>query len=252
MMEGSGIRKRVALVTGASRGLGAAIAERLADNGFAVAVNYSRNRGQADEVVARIMDGGGVAAAFRADVTDWDEVKGMVGRIREVYGTPDVLVNNATGPQPLRSLEEQRWEDYRAQLDFFLKAPFLLLQELLPEMKARKFGRIINIGSEVVELGNPRFSHYVAAKAAMLGATRAWASELGPFGIQVNLVEPGWIPVERHAGTAHAELEAYRIGVPLARMGTPRELADAVVFLAGEGASFITGQRLAVNGGNTF
>jgi 3-oxoacyl-[acyl-carrier protein] reductase len=136
-------------------------------------------------------------------------------------------------------------------LEFFVKSPLLLLQAVLPGMKERKYGRVIQIGSEVMELGNPRFANYVAAKGAQLGQTRSWARELGPYGITVNLVAPGWIPVERHAEAPAEELEAYRSGVPLGYQGKPEDVGRMVAFLASEEAGFITGQKFAVNGGNT-
>ena len=132
-----------------------------------------------------------------------------------------------------------------------MKSPLLLLQAVLPGMRARRWGRVIQIGSEVVELGNARFANYVAAKAAQLGQTRSWARELGPDGITVNLVAPGWIPTERHEGADVAEMEAYGRGVPLGRMGFAEEVGRVVAFLAGEGGAFVTGQKIAVNGGNT-
>ncbi|WP_353128254.1 SDR family oxidoreductase [Parapedobacter pyrenivorans] len=243
--------KRIALVTGASKGLGAAIAVRLADTGLAVAVNYHRDRSGAETVVEHIRAAGGRAEAFQADVTDAHGVNALVEAVSLRMGSPTVLVNNATGPQPFIPIECQQWDDYQAQLDFFLKAPFLLLQRVLPQMKSAGFGRVINIGSEVVELGNAEFSHYVAAKAAMLGITRSWATELGGHGITVNLVAPGWIPVKRHEGTPQSELDAYGAGLPLNRMGKPDEVGDAVAFLASDRSGFITGQRIAVNGGKT-
>lgn len=244
-------RNRVALVTGASKGLGAAIAIRLAEQCAAVAVNYHRDRKGAEAIVTQIAATGGIAEAFQADVTDAAAVRALVEAVELRLGSPTILVNNATGPQPFIPVEHQEWEAYQAQLDFFLKAPFLLLQNALPHMKRAGFGRVINIGSEVVELGNAEFSHYVAAKAAMLGVTRSWASELGSLGITVNLVAPGWIPVERHEGMPQSEFDAYRAGIPLDRMGQPHEVADAVVFLASNRSDFITGQRIAVNGGKT-
>jgi len=118
-------------------------------------------------------------------------------------------------------------------------------------MKDRGFGRIINIGSEVFELGNPRFANYVAAKGAQLGLTRSWARELAPTGITVNLVAPGWIPTERHADATQEELDSYAASVPMKRMGNPEDVARMVTFLASDAAGFITGQSFAVNGGNT-
>jgi 3-oxoacyl-[acyl-carrier protein] reductase len=149
------------------------------------------------------------------------------------------------------SIEQQTWAAYLDQLEFFVKSPLLIVQAVLPGMKQRGFGRIIQIGSEVVELGNPRFANYVAAKAAQLGQTRSWARELGPSGVTVNLVAPGWIPTERHANDPIADKRAYARAVPLGRMGEPEEVARVVAFLASDASGFITGQKISVNGGNT-
>jgi 3-oxoacyl-[acyl-carrier protein] reductase len=242
---------RTALVTGASRGLGAAIAAELARTGVRVAVNYLRNQSAAERVCEAIRQAGGEAQAFQADVRDQAEVGRLVREVDAVLGPIDILVPNATGVQPFLSIEEQTWQACLDQLEFFVKSPLLLLKEVLPSMKARRFGRVIQIGSEVVELGNARFANYVSAKAAQLGLTRSWAVELAPSGITVNLVAPGWIPTERHASASSAEMAAYTSGVPMRRMGDPEDVARMVAFLAGPGAGFITGQKFAVNGGNT-
>jgi 3-oxoacyl-[acyl-carrier protein] reductase len=149
------------------------------------------------------------------------------------------------------SIEQQTWQAYLDQLEFFVKSPLLVLQAVLHGMRARGFGRIIQIGSEVVEAGNPRFANYVAAKAAQLGQTRSWARELAESGITVNLVAPGWIPTERHANDSEADKRAYAQAVPMRRMGVPEEVGAAVAFLASDAAGFITGQKISVNGGNT-
>jgi 3-oxoacyl-[acyl-carrier protein] reductase len=242
---------RTTLITGASRGLGAAIAVELGAVGHKVAVNYFNSKSAAEKLCVRIRDAGGRAHAFKADVRDETEIDRMIGDVEHIFGGVDVLVVNATGPQPFLSIEEQTWQSYLDQLEFFVKSPLLLLKRALPGMRKRGFGRIINIGSEVMELGNPRFASYVAAKGAQLGLTRSWARELAPTGITVNLVAPGWIPVERHASAPQAELDAYKRGVPMQHMGKPEDVAKMVAFLAGDGAGFITGQKFATNGGNT-
>jgi 3-oxoacyl-[acyl-carrier protein] reductase len=242
---------RTAIVTGASRGLGAAIAAELASMGMQVAVNYYQSRDSAERVCQSIRSAGGVADAFCADVRDEKAIPQFVDSVRALYGEIDCLVVNATGPQPMLSIERQTWQSYLDQLEFFVKSPLLLVQQVLTSMKAKGFGRIIQIGSEVVELGNPNFANYVAAKGAQLGQTRSWARELAPFGITVNLVAPGWIPTERHIAATQQEMDAYAAGVPMQHMGTAEDVGKMVAYLCGDQARFITGQKFAVNGGNT-
>ena len=243
--------RRTTLITGASRGLGAAIALEQGAVGSNVAINYFNSSEAAEQLCQHILQAGGYAHAFKADVRSEAEIVRLVREVTDVFGGVDVLVVNATGPQPFLSIEEQTWVSYLDQLEFFVKSPLLLLKQVLPGMKERGFGRIINIGSEVFELGNPRFANYVAAKGAQLGLTRSWARELAPTGITVNLVAPGWIPTERHADTSQEDLEIYAANVPMNRMGSPEDVAKVVAFLASDAAGFITGQRLSVNGGNT-
>ncbi|MDF5752753.1 SDR family oxidoreductase [Spongiactinospora sp. TRM90649] len=238
-------------MTGASRGLGAAIAERLAATGRHVALNYAHDDRGAAAVAGRIARAGGSAHTARFDITDEESVRLGMAEIVATAGPVEVVVNNATGPQPLIPVESQTWNDHLDQLRFFVKAPLLVLQEVLPGMRAAGDGRIINVGSEVTDLGNPEMGHYVAAKAAMHGLTRSWARELGPYGITVNTVEPGWIPVERHGEVVVGDTGPYMNGVALGHMGEPSDVAEAVAYLASPAARFVTGQRIAVNGGKT-
>jgi 3-oxoacyl-[acyl-carrier protein] reductase len=240
-----------ALITGASRGLGAAIAVELGATGANVAVNYFENKTAAERVCERIREAGGRAQAFQADVRDEAQVNRLVSEINSALGEIDILIPNATGPQPLLSIEEQTWQAYLDQLEFFVKSPLLLAQRVIPGMRRQGFGRIINIGSEVFEMGNARFANYVSAKGAQLGLTRSWARELGDIGITVNLVAPGWIPTERHTEATQADIDAYIADVPMKRMGSPEDVGKLVAFLASEGAGFITGQKFSVNGANT-
>jgi 3-oxoacyl-[acyl-carrier protein] reductase len=242
---------RVALVTGSSRGLGAVIARHLARDGLAVAVNGRRGDGPAREVADSIRDGGGIAEAFGADVTDEQQVAEMVAAITGRFGPIDVLVLNATGPQPEAPVTEVAWASHLAQLDFFVKSPVLLGRAVLPGMRSRRYGRIVHIDSEVADRPPPGSSAYATAKSAQIGLARSWARELAPSGITVNTVAPGFVPVERHADVPDHIRRAYLASVPAGRMGTPADIAHAVSFLASEGAGFITGQRIVVDGGRS-
>jgi 3-oxoacyl-[acyl-carrier protein] reductase len=248
---GTDLTNKVALVTGASRGLGKVIAVELAARGAKVAVNYFGSPDLAAQTVKEIRAAGGFAEAFKADVRDDADVARTVAEVQSKFGPIDVLVLNATGPQPFRSIEELTWRDCLDQLEFFVKSPVLFVKAVVGGMKARRYGRIINIGSEVFEKGVPKFSNYTSAKGAQLGLTRSWAMELAEFGVTVNLVAPGWIPTERHSTDPQEMKDSYAAGVPMKRMGVPQDIAEAVAFLASDGANFITGQKLSVNGGNS-
>jgi 3-oxoacyl-[acyl-carrier protein] reductase len=247
MARANEVGGRVALVTGSSRGLGVAIARRLARDGLAVALNDTR--GAARGVAAVIRDEGHVAEAFTADVTDERQVADLVAAVAGRLGPVDVLVLNATGPQPEAWVNDVAWEDHLAQLEFFVKSPVLLGHAVIPGMQARGFGRIVQIDSEVADRPPPGRSAYATAKSAQIGLTRAWARELASFGITVNTVAPGFIPVERHADVEDETRDAYLASVPAGRMGDPEDVADAVSYLASAGAAFVTGQRLLVEGG---
>ncbi len=242
---------KTALITGASRGLGAANAVRLAAGGAKVAVNCFGSPDKAERLVARIRQAGGVAEAFRADVRDETEVARLVEKVQAKLGLIDILVINATGLQPFVRIEDLTWRTCLDQLEFFVKSPVLLMKAVVAQMKDRRYGRIINIGSEVFERGVPGFSNYVSAKGAQLGLTRSWALELAPWQITVNHVSPGWIPTERHSDETQEMKDAYAKAVPMGHMGVAEDVAEAVAFLASDAAKFITGQKLSVNGGNT-
>ncbi|MDI2125742.1 SDR family NAD(P)-dependent oxidoreductase [Yinghuangia seranimata] len=247
----TGPRPRVALVTGSSRGLGGAIARRLALDGLAVAVNALHDDTQLRRVARDIRADGGTAEAFAADVTDHRQAGRMVAAVRSTFGAVDVLVLNATGPQPEAPLADVGWDDHLAQLDFFVKSPVFLGQAVIPGMRERRHGRIVQIDSEVADRPPPGRSAYATAKSAQIGLTRSWARELAPDGITVNTVAPGFVPVERHADVPAGECAAYLSTVPIGRMGTPDDVAHAVSFLASVEAGFITGQRILVDGGRS-
>ena len=198
--------ERVALVTGASRGLGAVIARRLAVDGWTVAVNYRSGADNAERVVADIRRAGGSAAAYAADVTDEGAVTELLGRAAADLGPVLAVIANATGPQPVTELESLTWQDHLDQLTFFVKSPTLLTQAALPAMKDHHFGRVVLIGSDMVDRAKPGWSAYSAAKAAEAELVKIWSRELGPYGITVNLVAPGLDPGRAACGSGHDRL----------------------------------------------
>ncbi|GAA1915267.1 SDR family oxidoreductase [Nocardioides lentus] len=241
----------VALVTGASRGLGAEIAVALAGAGHPVALGYRTGHEAAETVVARIVGAGGRAVALAADVTDPDGVRDLVAGTQAALGPVEILVVNATGPQPPSPAETLTWAQVEPMLDYFVRSPVLLMEAVVPGMVARGSGRIVHVGSEVAASVPPGTAAYVAAKSAQLGLARASARDLGRHGITVNTVAPGWVPVERHVDSDPADVAAYVADVPLGRHGTPAEVAAAVVHLASPAAAFVNGAVLHVNGGRT-
>jgi len=241
----------VAIVTGSSTGLGKAIALTLGKAGAKVAVNYLNNRARAEAAFAEFQAAGVASCLVQSDVTSEAGVERLFHQSEANLGKPDILVLNATCDQPLRPIEAYDWSFYQAMLDFFVKSPYLLTRRGLPHMKAQKWGRIVNITSEVFQRGIAPYSAYVAAKGGQIGWSRSMSRELAPFGITVNMVAPGWIPVERHAKASQQAKDAYLAEIPVGRWGTPQDVANAVLFFATQEASFITGQTLSVNGGMT-
>jgi len=242
---------RVALVTGSSRGLGRAMAVALGRAGAKVALNYLNSRETAERAFADYKSQKLDGMLAQADVTDADSVNRMTKQVAEQLGPIDIVVINATCDQPHKPIEEYDWDFFQSMVDFFIKSPFLLSRACLPHMKQQRWGRIINIGSEVVERGVPNFTAYVAAKGGQNGFHRSLAGEVARWGITVNMICPGWIPVERHANDPQSEKDGYRALIPANRWGVPEDLAGAVTFLASDASSFITGQSLHVNGGMT-
>ncbi|MCS6976460.1 MAG: 3-oxoacyl-ACP reductase FabG [Gemmatales bacterium] len=245
------LKNHVAIVTGSSTGLGHAIALALGKAGAKVAVNYFNNQARAERNFAAFHDAGIESILVRADVTTEEGVEKLFRETEAKLGKPDILVPNATCEQPLKPIEEYDWAFHQAMLDFFVKSPYLLTRRGLAHMKAQRWGRIINITSEVFHRAVAPFSAYVAAKGGQIGWSRSMSRELAPFGITVNTVAPGWIPVERHEKVPQQEKDEYRALIPANRWGTPEDVAYAVLYFASEEASFVTGQTLCVNGGMT-
>jgi len=241
----------VAIVTGNSTGLGKAIGLRLGRAGAKVPVSYAHNKARAERTLAEYKAAGIETLLVRADVTTQDGVETLFSNTEVELGDVDIIVPNATCQQPMKPIEQYDWEIYQRKIDFFIKSPFLLATRGLPKMKAKGWGRIVNITSEVFHLSVSSYSAYVAAKGGQIGWSRSMARELAPFGITVNMVAPGWIPGERHAHDPQQLKDDYFASIPARRWGVPQDIADAGLYLASDEASFVTGQTLCVNGGVT-
>ena len=237
---------QIALVTGASRGIGRAIALELARAGAGVVVNYASSKDSAEEVVSLIAAEGGEAWAHRANVADEEQVEAMVKAVLERHGRLDVLVNNA-GITRDGLLMRMKTSDWRSVIDLNLTGVFLCTRSVSRSMLKARHGRIINITSVVGLMGNPGQANYSAAKAGVIGFTRSTAAEFASRGVTVNAVAPGFIATDM---TKDLPVEAILSAIPLARLGQPEEVASAVRFLAADpAAAYMTGQVLQVDGG---
>ncbi len=244
----TGERRRVVLVTGSSRGLGRAIAETFGRRQFDVAVHYVRSAGPANEVVEAIRAAGGQAEAFAADVADPGQCQGLVKAVTERFGSLDVLVNNAGVTKDTLALR-MKDEDWQSVIDTNLSAAFYLARGALRGMLRTGFGRVINVSSVVGLRGNVGQANYVAAKAGLIGLTKALAREYAAKGVTVNAVAPGFIDSDMTAALAPELKSAYLAEIPAGRFGTPADVANAVAFLASDEAAYINGQTLVVDGG---
>jgi len=242
------LSNKVALVTGASRGIGRAIALEMAVEGADVVVNYASSEAKANEVARDISELGRQALVAGADVSRPDQVEAMRKLVLERFGGVDILVNNAGVHHHLKSWEIDDAE-WKRVLDVNLNGVFFCSRAFSPEMRAKRWGRIINISSIIAFIGTDHEAHYGASKAAVVGLTKSLALELAPYNITVNAIAPGLTDTDMTAGATPEEKKRALELIPLGRIGQPTDIAYAAVFLASDRASFITGQTLNVNGG---
>lgn len=236
------------IITGASRGIGRAAALLFGKNGYNVIVNYMYSHEKAEEVCKEIISAGGTAVPYRADVSVRRSVDEMTDFARKQFGGTDILVNNAGIAEQIMfcDITEEKWD---RMFDVDVKGVYNCTQSVLPDMIHKKYGRIINISSMWGITGASCEVHYSAAKAAVIGFTKALAKELGPSGITVNAVAPGVIATEMNGNLSKETMDILKEETPLCRIGTPEDAAEAIFFLASSKASFITGETLSVNGG---
>jgi 3-oxoacyl-[acyl-carrier protein] reductase len=246
---------KVVLVTGASRGIGAAIARAFAAEQALVAVNYLRNAEAAEAVVRQCRDAGGDAFAIQADVTVSTQAQRLVDQVAEEAGRIDVLVNNAFraqvfDPEQRTRFEDLSWQDYQAQFEGSVGAAYATCKAVLPHFRRRSQGSIVNIVSNLVEHPVVPYHAYGTAKSALVGFSRNLAAELGPLGVRVNCVAPGLVyPTEGSAGTRAQFRDTLMAATPLRRLARPEDVAGPVLFLASPWSGFVTGQVLMVDGG---
>tara|TARA_B100000575_G_C23100410_1_gene634856 strand:+ start:787 stop:1539 length:753 start_codon:yes stop_codon:yes gene_type:complete len=244
------------LVTGSGRGLGSSIAKSFIDNGYKVAINYFKSKEKAENLSKKLGDD---SHAFCADVSDVNQVKKMIDEIELVFNqTPSILVNNAMteyvfNGDARKLADEISWEEICQHLDVTLKGSLNLIQALIPSMKENSYGRIINIGTNLVQNPVVPYHDYTIAKAALLGLTRTFAKDLGSMGITVNMVSGGLLKVtDASAATPDAVFDAIAEMTPLQKVTTTEDFSDAVLFFASHQSRSITGQNLTVDGGLTF
>jgi 3-oxoacyl-[acyl-carrier protein] reductase len=246
---------KVVLVTGASRGIGAALARAFAAERATVVVNYLRNEASAAEVVAECKQAGGDAWAVGTDVTSPEAVQDMVARAVDEMGHIDVVVNNAFrsysfDPEQRKMFGDLTWADYQAQFDGAVGAAYHVCKAVLPHFRRRAQGNIVNIVTDLVEHPLVPYHDYTTAKSALVGFSRNLASELGPLGIRVNCVAPGLVYPTQGSGATRAQFrESIMAATPLRRIARPEDIAGPVLFLASDWSGFMTGQVLFVDGG---
>jgi 3-oxoacyl-[acyl-carrier protein] reductase len=241
---------KVALITGASRGIGAAAAKRLARAGATVVINYLQRAELAQTVLHEIETAGGKGMTFQADVTEKEPVTAMTRAIEEKFGTVDVLVNNAYFPFEMKPLHELSWEALARATNHELAAIYHCTQAVLPGMSAKKYGKIIAVSTRLAQQPLPRMGAYAAAKAALESIAATMAIELGPLGITVNVVTPAFTMTEASAVMPEQFKERVRQNRPLQKHLYPEDVAGSIAFLASDEANMITGSNILITGGS--
>ncbi|WP_416144958.1 3-oxoacyl-[acyl-carrier-protein] reductase [Planococcus koreensis] len=239
---------KTAIITGASRGIGAEIARKMAEAGAKIVVNYSGSQAKAEAVVEEIKNNGGEAIALKADVADADAVKAMVDQTMQAFGSVDILVNNAgiTRDNLMMRMKDDEWDDV---INTNLKGVFICTKAVTRQMMKQRSGRIVNIASIVGVMGNAGQANYVAAKAGVIGLTKTTARELASRNITANAVAPGFITTDMTDKLGEDIQKTMLAQIPLGRFGKPEEVAKAALFLASDDASYMTGQTLHLDGG---
>ncbi len=243
------LKDAVAIVTGSSRGIGAATADMLAARGARVTVNYHMNRERGEGVLAGIRERGGEGILVQADVTDMDQVEAMVDRTVKELGPVDILVNNANIYFPIKAFLEYGWEDFERKILQEMKALFFPCKAVVSGMARRRRGCIVNVSSGLSRVPGLGFCAHTSAKSALDGFSKALAQELGPHGIRVNIVAPGLTVTDATSNQPEEMLEAIAQHTPLRRLAQPEDVARAVLFFCTAKAGFITGAYLPVSGG---
>ena len=244
------LRGKIVLITGASRGIGAATAKRLAKAGASVIINYHQNRDAAQKVLDEIQSAGGRGMIFGADVTRKNQVASMIKAAREEYSAVDILVNNAYFPFQVGQLHDLAWDDFHRAIEHELSAFHNCVQACLPDMIQNKSGKIIVVSTRLAQQPLPKLGAYAAAKAALESMANTMAIELGPLGINVNVVTPAFTLTDASLIMPEAYRERVRETRPLKKHLYPEDVAGAIAFLAGDEASMLTGSHILITGGS--